>query len=267
MPGRHRAALACDAKEPLTPTNFLKGQAVNGPFGVMARLSTALGILDDRGWPGRNSSDLLIAWSEAEGLRGVLDPDSDSSRPGAKWATDVARAVSDLLSSHEWPRDGAKIWESIGSVTRPDGITHAERRVITKLLDSDAVRKRVFELLRSAPAVQAYRAVSRDGWRGEIERHVLVTGVSPELTRSPEDRIIGLTARAIEAYESVSIAFQQAFDSVRWALTRAGGMAKPETLLTERPTVKALDRALSSLRKAKLRLDKASIRTASRAGS
>lgn len=258
LPGRHRAALACNAKEPLTPTNFLKGQAVNGPFGVMARLSTAVGILDDKRLLGRNAGDLLTAWAEGEGLHGVLDPEGDSSRPGAKWASDIARAVSDLLLENRWPKDGARIWDTIGSPLRPNGTTASEKRLITKLLDSDTVRRRMFDLLKNRESVDAYRAVMHGGVRGDVERHVLLTGITPQLTRSPEDQVIAITARAIEAYESVSIALQQAFDSLRWALTKADGKARAEKLLTAVHTQRALDRALLSLRKAKPRLDKAS---------
>ena len=59
LPGRELAATALQADEPLTRANFLKGQAVNGPFGVMARLARQLELIDESGQPGRNAIRLF----------------------------------------------------------------------------------------------------------------------------------------------------------------------------------------------------------------
>jgi hypothetical protein len=47
LAGRDLASRALLAGEPLTRGNFLIGQAVNGPFGVMARLARQLEFVDD----------------------------------------------------------------------------------------------------------------------------------------------------------------------------------------------------------------------------
>jgi hypothetical protein len=258
VPGRRRARQAYDLREPLTQANFLKGQAVNGPFGVMARLATALGILDDRGLPGRTSADLLIAWSRDEGLDGVLDDDGESDRAGAQWAGDVTRAVSRLVGQNEWPNRGQKIWGQLGSPTRPDKLKVGERRKLTASIESNPIGRRVFELLSTRRSVDAYRAVkSREASRGEIEREVLIRGVSPQLGRSPVDRLIGVTARTVDSYEAVCSAFEQAFDTLRWRLTLIGGAAKADAILGDRATAKAIDSTISSLHQRKSRLDKA----------
>jgi len=79
-----RAALA-SGDEPLTRHNFLKGQAVNGPYGVMVRVALHLGLVDEDGRLGRNGPALLLAWAEDQQLPGVLDDEGRAARPGAAW--------------------------------------------------------------------------------------------------------------------------------------------------------------------------------------
>ena len=113
VPGRSLAFDALQRKEPLTLGNFLKGQAVNGPFGVMARLARALGVVDDEGKLGRKAADLLLAWSEGETLQGVLDEHGTSKRDGARWIADAARAVKGWICEREWPGRGQRIWDRL----------------------------------------------------------------------------------------------------------------------------------------------------------
>lgn len=78
LPGRDLARKALLEGEPLTRRNFLKGQAVNGPFGVIVRLARQLELIDDDGRLGRNSIKLLGAWSDDEKLSGILDEDRNT---------------------------------------------------------------------------------------------------------------------------------------------------------------------------------------------
>lgn len=71
LPGRTLAKRALDSGEPVTRSNFLKGQAVNGAFGVMARLARHLELVTDDGRPGAKASALMLAWAEDEGLSSV----------------------------------------------------------------------------------------------------------------------------------------------------------------------------------------------------
>jgi len=64
-----RALLSGDTL--LGRTNFLKGQAVNGPYGVVARLARHLGVIDEDDLLGRNGEELLMAWSADEERAGT----------------------------------------------------------------------------------------------------------------------------------------------------------------------------------------------------
>jgi len=51
----------------------LKGQAINGAFGVVARLARHVDIIDDDNRISRNGQELLLVWSAEQELRGLLD--------------------------------------------------------------------------------------------------------------------------------------------------------------------------------------------------
>ena len=59
--------------QPLGKQNFLKGQAINGPFGVVHRLARNLDIIDDDNRLSRNGEELLLTWSAEQGLASLLD--------------------------------------------------------------------------------------------------------------------------------------------------------------------------------------------------
>jgi hypothetical protein len=103
LPGRDLAGRALLAGEPLTRGNFLKGHAVNGPFGVIARLARKLELIDDDGQVGRNATALLIAWTEDEQIPGVLDEDGPATRVGGEAARSNIFARS-VLKLERMPR-------------------------------------------------------------------------------------------------------------------------------------------------------------------
>ena len=49
--------------QPLGKQNFLEGQAINGPFGVVQRLARNLDIINDDNRLSRNGEELLLVWS------------------------------------------------------------------------------------------------------------------------------------------------------------------------------------------------------------
>lgn len=98
LPGSDLARRALSAEEPLTRSNFLKGQAVNGPYGVLATLATHVDIVDDEGQLARHATNVILAWAEDEGLDGVLDEDGAKDHPGHAWMIDVTKAVVGWIS-------------------------------------------------------------------------------------------------------------------------------------------------------------------------
>jgi hypothetical protein len=253
VPGTDRARRALRAKEPLTRTNFLKGQAVNGPTGVMARLARHVGIAeDDR--PGPRAVDLLCAWSEDEKLPGVIE---DGGRDGARLMTQFADSAADVVAGR-WPGSQSGIWGALSEHLRPDHIGEKERKEVVSRLDAPdgGVRKRVLELLVKSSSIWR-RAGSSD--RG-LERMVLLDGVRGELGDATEDRAIGAVLGGIDVYERASSSFLAAFDAIRWVLSGPGSLsvdhvlgdrAVRERLDAERSAMtrllKETDRALSAM--------------------
>jgi hypothetical protein len=246
VPGTRLALRAFDAGVPLTRNNFLKGQTVNGPSGVINRLARELKLINNDGDLGQNGRDLLLAWSKDQNLPGILDEKS-SERNGAVWITDMARAVAAWISKHDWPGSGHRIWERLTTCLRPDLIGKQERAFLLKLLKEDAVRRRTLELLQHS--TDTYRSASKEGRRGLVESSVLLQGVKPFLSDSHVDRLIKTAIRAIDTYESVAALFQETFDGVAWVLRQHSLQAVPDTLLADPRLDKHLKRIVTKLGK------------------
>jgi hypothetical protein len=230
LPGRELAQAALLAGEPLTRANFLKGQAVNGPFGVMARLARQLELIDDEGRPGRNAARLLSAWAEDENLDGILE--DSGARVGAKWLSEaVSRTVACIASDH-WPGPSYSIWEQLALNVRPDRIGRREKRFLLEILRASPMRSRMVELLKSE--IQLFRGVWKGQVsRGEVERKVLLEGVKPALTKDPLDQLIGATISAADAYEQTAGLLQQSFDTLVFALRKRQGRARPQEIVDD----------------------------------
>ncbi len=252
LPGSDLARRALLADEPLARGNFLKGQAVNGPCGVLATLARHLEIVDDEGQPSTNASNVLLAWARDEGLPAVLDEDGGRERAGSAWMTDATKVVVALLTKRVWPGATHRIWEQLASKLRPDRAGANERRILADLLDRDEVRRRVFAILRAA--TDQFQEMAEAG-RGEIERTILLRVVKPALGTDPTDRAIRAAVVAIEAYESASGLLQQAFETLLWGLKQRGGRAAPATLLSDRHVGRSLASTASSLRRAVATID------------
>jgi hypothetical protein len=227
LPGSDLARAALATCEPLTRQNFLKGEAVNGPCGVISRLALQLELVDNDGHLGRNGPTLLLAWAEDRDLAGVLDERGESRRSGAVWAEDVARQVARWITSSDWPSPGSVFWERVADTLRLDQIGPSERRVLGGLLDQHDVRRRILQLLRER--VEVYRHYRGEG-RGVVEREV-IRAFWQSLGDGPVDRFIRAASFAVHVYEIASTWIQQAFDGIRWGLGQLGGQASPESLL------------------------------------
>jgi hypothetical protein len=255
LPGSDLARAAfVSGDEPLTRHNFLKGQAVNGPYGVMARLALHLGLVDDDGRLGRNGPALLLAWAQDQGMPGVLDDENRTSRPGAAWIEEAARQTARCVADSHWPATAAVFWQRLADPLRPDRSGPAEQRVLVGLLDDDPVRARVLTLLRQG--VEFYRRYAPEG-RGMVEREVLARAVRPRLDNGPVDRLIGTAAFVVHVYETASGWLQQGFDAVLWGLKQLGGSATPDLLLAHPAVGRSLEGARAALRAGVRALDTA----------
>jgi hypothetical protein len=245
LPGSDLARAALAAGEPLSRNNFLKGEAVNGPYGVTSRLALHMGLIDEDGRPGRHGPALLLAWAEDRGLVGLLDEDGESARPGAVWAKEVARQVARWITGRHWPPPGSVLWERLADNLRLDQLGSAERRVLSRLLEEDAVRGRVVHLLRHR--VDVYRHWSGHD-RGAVEREILLRAIRPYLGNDPVDRVICAASFAVHVYETASAWMQQAFDGALWGLKQLGGRASPGSLLKHSLVGQSLERVRAGLK-------------------
>ena len=230
IPGRRTARRALHSDdEPLTRQNFIKGQAVNGPSGIMARLARALGLLGDEGQIASQGHDLRSCWARRAAADEEMEPDI-----GGEFHKKALRAVLDHLEKDDWPKSNAPIWKLLADSLRPDRIPAAERKIIFQFLNTEpqyGIRPRVLQLLLDERCQAVYRHVQDATSRGEIERRVLVEGIMQLLGTGDVDAHISLAIRAIDAYEQFSELFTAAFDVVLSGLRANGGSASSAQLL------------------------------------
>jgi len=238
VPGTDRARRALRVGEPLTRANFLKGQAVNGPSGVMARLARQLGIVDDEYRLGPRGVDLVLSWSSDETLPGALEGRRDAGE-GGRWVTSMAVAARAAVNG-TWPGNQANIWSDLAARFRPDEVEKAERKTLEHLLwfDPLGLRGRALDLLRDSE--ETYKA-TREGGRAATERAVLRDGVVPKLGDDAVDTAMKHVLDGVEAFESTSGFLQSAFDTLRWSLSSRGA-AHLRDVLADGRVQKNLDR-------------------------
>ena len=252
LPGSRLARDALSTREPLTRSNFLKGQAVNGPYGVIATLAMHMGIVDAEGQLGRHGTDVILAWSADEGLEGVLDDEGARGRPGQAWLSDVTRAVVGCASKGEWPSSSSRVWEQLATHLRSDEIGREERRTLSRLFDQDDVRRRVLEILRDK--VDLFRGSDE---RGKVERRMMVKGIKAELANDPTDITIRGSVTAIDAYEHTAGLLQQSFLAILWGLKQRDGCAAPSAILSQPRVSQILESTISRLPRAVAALESA----------
>lgn len=241
--------------QPLGKQNFLKGQAINGPFGVVQRLARNLDIIDSDNRLSRNGEELLLAWSAEQDLGGILD-DTNSKSHGAKWLKKLLRFVVDHVKNGTWPKNGWWGWSDLADRLRPDQPGAREKRVLFKLLASGSspTRKRCIDLLLTSDILQGYKTVTATGSRGDLDRAILAQQIDACVQGGEDDidRLISYSVRLIEAYEQVSGHVESAFRGLMWALTRRGGRSTASDLLgdsTLASNLKSTRRKLTSVAK------------------
>jgi len=133
--GSDRARQALARGEPLTRANFIKGQSVNGPTGVMARLARNLRIVNDENHLDTKGQELILAWAKDAGLVGILEGKSDAG-DGGKWLTQMAKATQEAVKG-TWPGNQSSVWSELTNRLRPDEMDKHERKFIHALISTD----------------------------------------------------------------------------------------------------------------------------------
>lgn len=258
LPGVDLARTAlCQEDRPLGRGSFLKGQAVNGPFGVMARLARNRRVLDPEDFLGSEGESLLLVWGNDNGLSGVLD-DARDGNGGCKWLTDVVRSVTAHAAEKEWPPPRHATWSLLSDALRPDLTGPAERSRLVNIIAGDPVSARVIEVLRGGAG--PYRRLAESDGRGAAERHVLREVVRPALGQDEGDTRLRKLLEAIDAYETLTALMQEGFDALRWSLTRQGGRAPKDKVVEAvggllRQLAAGLGRSIGVLAKATRQLE------------
>lgn len=220
--------------QPLGRQNFLKGQAINGPFGVVQRLARNIDIIDDDNRLSRHGEELLLSWSVERQLGSILD-DSDSKSQGAKWLRRLIRYVVDHVKFGKWPSNSWRGWNDLAIFLRPDQAGSQERKVLFQLLsgDSNTTRRRCVELLLRPEILQDYKAVSMSGSRGDLDRTILAQQIKKHVSSSDTDvdHLIHYTVSLIDSYEQVSGELESAFRVLMWAMTRRSVRTTADDLL------------------------------------
>jgi hypothetical protein len=237
LPGIGLARLALRAgDQPLQRANFLKGQGVNGPFGVISRLARDIGIVDEAGAIERAGISLLLAWAEDQELPGLFD--EDDGREGARWIRNLVRHVSSYLEKDRtWPRTQWSGWSDLAEKLRLDKPGRRERNVLKMLLASDplGLRDRIISRLADSEVVFLYRTANANSYRGGVEKQVIVNGLGAKA-----DDEIGQTVQAsitlIDSYEVLTSLLESVFRGLLWGLTRNNGQA-PRTAVINDPTL------------------------------
>ena len=234
LPGIGLARRAIHAgHQPLGKQNFLKGQAINGPFGVVQRLARNLDIVDNDNRLSRNGEELLLAWSAEQDLGGILD-DPNSKSDGAKWLRRLIGYVIDHVKNGTWPKKGWWGWSDLAHYLRPDRLGSREKKVLFRLFtgESNVTRRRCIDLLLSQDILQGYKTVTATGSRGDLDRAILAQQIDAHVQGGDEvDRLIHYTVNLIEVYEQVAGHAESAFRGLMWALTRRGGRSTADDLL------------------------------------
>ena len=239
LPGIGLARQALRAgDQPLARANFLKGQGVNGPFGVISRLARDIGAVDEAGELERSGTELLLAWAADQELTGLLD--DEAGRVGATWLRKLVKQVSIYLEDGQnWPAKHWPGWEDLASRLRPDQPGPHERHVIKKLLSNDplGLRDRVVRIMAESEIVSIYRTSIAESDRGDVERAVITQGFSRAAAEDDVGRTLHASVQLIDAYESLSGILESVFRGLLWGLTRNNGQA-PRTAVVNDPTLR-----------------------------
>lgn len=256
LPGIGLARRALGAgDQPLERASFLKGPAVNGPFGVVARLARDMGLVDEAGEVQSAGTTLLSAWADDEGLPGLLD--DDRGRDGAEWLKKLVKQVAACCDDREssWPRPHWLGWIEVAERLRPDRLRSRERNAIKSLLSRDplGIRERVIQKLAEPELVAVYRQANAEWDRGGVERQVIVRGFVNATASDDIGRTLHATSNLVDAYEKLSGLLESVFRGLLQGLTRNSGQATREDVVQDPTLSPFLDKTRSQIGSAAVR--------------
>ncbi len=259
LPGINRARQALHSgDQPLEQANFLKGQAVNGPYGVIARLAKHIGLVDDAGELGRPGTELLLAWAQDQGLQGLLDEEGQSE--GAKWLKKLVRQVADCLDEpRKWPKYRFG-WEDLAQRLRLDDLGTRERKIIHQFVSQDplGLRPRILDRLAEPNILGLFRQLLQDSY-GAAEQAVIARGLGqrPAQMEDEVERALYATAELIDGYESVSVLMEAVFRGLLWGLTRHHGQADRSSVVSEPVLQPMIEKARAVIGREAMRFQRA----------
>lgn len=230
LPGSSLALGAIRRNEPLSRENYLVAAAVNGPFGVIARLARNIGLVgpDDRPV---HAEDLVEVWAREQGLPGILE--GDGGTEGARIMKHWVRKSLDHLADSSQP---ARSWlrGSRLQALRPDKLGAAERKfLLARLMDGrEPLRKTFLEVLAEPAIWKHYRKTEGEGERGELEQEVVRACIARMDPRDDAPRPLLRRVLALaDAFQQAAVPMRQLFDAARWALGRRAGSASAAAVL------------------------------------
>jgi hypothetical protein len=114
VPGSRTARRALDYDDGrLTKQNFIKGQVINGPSGVMARLARDLDMIDEDGQVSSKGHDLRSVWAR----KAISDDDADDEA-GSDLIRKAVVAVTNDIEDGVWRKKSAAIWDLVPTFLR-----------------------------------------------------------------------------------------------------------------------------------------------------
>ncbi|MCS6972650.1 MAG: hypothetical protein NZL89_06450 [Leptospiraceae bacterium] len=238
LPGSLRAQQAFEEEDlPLSKNNFLVGQAVNGPFGVMARLAQAVEIIGKEDELLHRGEDLLAAWAQDQNLPGLFQ---ERNNGGASWRNKLVEATTEYWQNNAWRSQNWSGWNEMATYLRLDQIGRQERERLIALLESNSIRKRMLGLLQQKNLVQSYQLHGEPTVFEVLLQHL-------DDKRHPEDVVIHRTVHLINAFEKVASLMQCGFDFLRYVLTEANGQLSEENILNHNGLAATFDHLVVAL--------------------
>jgi len=233
LPGRDKASAAIRDRVPLSAARYLKAPSVYGFHGVYRLLAQTLGV-EAEGRLGELGHDLLVAWSEDEGLAGFY---GSGDGLGREVFRQLASAVVDGLSKGATARTGGwSGWTFFRDHLLPRRIGRRERRTLVKALTGphSNSRRQVIEFLASPDGQTVWRRLldKSKGSRFADERpfHAALRKQASADLRTILD--------AIGAYEAFARLLQDAFDECLYVMSGNRGRRTPASELAREHIVR-----------------------------
>lgn len=214
IPGRDKVMTTLQAKDELSPANYLKTPNVFGFHGIYRVLGVKSGLFDVTGRPGEAGFAVLRAWEEDQGLAGFVGGEG----PGARFRQALASVIATGLSKGTSRLRSQELKRWIREHLSHRVVGDRESMALWSALSGDALRREYLDLLTSDEGQGAWERVAGD----EAAMHVWM-----------RDRASG-SLRALlfaaAALERVFRLLTDAFDEIRNHLGDVAGAVRIDEL-------------------------------------